>query len=77
MVDVHVADVFQVVPVEYPEPPSGLDPAFPVGLEGDLVQAFFDEGLLPGVLAVPVLIDPVPPVGAVVLRDVRGGWGPP
>ena len=75
MVHVHVASVFQVVSVKYPEPPTGSDLALFIRLEGHSHQALDDEDLMADVLAVLVVVLPVLPVGAVVLRDDRGDGG--
>ena len=51
-------------------------PALPVGLEGDRFQALRDQDLLPGVLAVPIGVDPVLPLAPVVLGDFGDGAYP-
>ena len=75
MVDVHIPCVAQVVSIERSVPPSGFHPALPVGLEGHRVETLCDQNLLPGVLAVPVLIDPVLPVVPVVYSGMFAGMG--
>jgi len=50
------------------EPLPGCHLALPVGLEGDLCQRFLDQDFVPGVLAIFVSINPMPPVIPVVGR---------
>ena len=77
VVDVQVSRQFYVDPSEGPVPPAGLDPTHLGGFKGNFDQAFGYQDLLPGVLAVSVLVDPVLPLGPTVIRYVRrdGGHG--
>ena len=75
VVDVQAPGFLHVNAGEGAEPPAGLDPAFPVGLEGHFIQALFDQDLLPGVLAVAVRVRPVLPVVPGVVGDAREDGG--
>ena len=56
---------------------AGFDSALSVGLVSGSDEAFGDEHLLAGVLAVPVVVGPVFPVGSFILGEVDGyvGYG--
>ena len=70
MVDVKVSRCICVGSGEGAVPPASCDTALPFRLKGDLDQAFRDEDLLPGVLAVSILVVPVLPFRPVVFGDI-------
>ena len=62
-------------PGKGPEPPSGFDPAFPVGLVRPWDKILSDGVLLPGVLAVSGVVLPFLPAVQFVLRYIRRDGG--
>ena len=71
MVDIQIARVGNHCASVRPNPEPGLYATAVISCEDCRLSRFGDQRLLPGVLAVTVLVSPVPPLVAIIPRYAR------